>query len=489
MTIVRVDSLDNREFVSATEELREYFSSLSASKGRKLTYNVLTYGCQLNESDSEKLEGMLSSFGLVRTEGKDELTMADVILMNTCSVRENADKHLFGNLGVFKSGAYEDRDRIVIICGCMMKVPENVERIRKSYPYVDLVFDPQQIHRFPILLRDSIRSKKQLINISSIDYIAEDDYFSIARLRKFRALVPIMYGCNNFCTYCIVPYARGRERSRDFESIITELEGLKQQGYNEVMLLGQNVNSYGKNDPEGKTFPDVLRAASDIGFNRIRFMSSHPKDLSDEVIELMATRNNIEKHLHLAMQSGSDRILKLMNRPYTIKQFLDICDSFRLRVPGGSLTTDIIVGFPGETEEDFEKTLEAVRLARFDAAFTFQYSKRPGTKAAEFEDQVPKDIVSERFTRLLDLQNELAFKSNEDKVGSSFEVLIEGVSKAGFGTYTGRTMSNHLVNFTIPEEIMPSGCDNDLEGRLGIVRIDRARPYSIDGVLERFTDV
>ena len=489
MAIIKVDSSDNAEFLSATEELREYFSALSVKKGRKLTYNVLTYGCQLNESDSEKLEGMLTSFGLERVQGKDELTMADVILMNTCSVRENADKHLFGNLGVFKNGVREDPDRIIIICGCMMKVPENVEKIRKSYPYVDLVFDPQQIHRFPILLRDSIRNSSQLINIGSIDYIADDDYFTISRLRKFRALVPIMYGCNNFCTYCIVPYARGRERSRDFGKIVSELETLKEQGYKEVMLLGQNVNSYGLNNEEGKTFKDVLEAASDIGFNRVRFMSSHPKDLSDEVIDLMADRDNIEKHLHLAMQSGSNRILKLMNRPYTIEQFLDIAYKFRSRVKEGSLTTDIIVGFPGDTEEDFEQTLDAVRKAGFDAAFTFQYSPRPGTKAASFDDQVPKDIVSARFDRLLKLQNDLAYKSNEARVGRSYEVLIEGISKAGAGTYTARTLSNHLVNFTIPEDILPKGCLEDLEGRLGIVKIERARPYSIDGVLERFSDV
>ncbi|MCR4688467.1 MAG: tRNA (N6-isopentenyl adenosine(37)-C2)-methylthiotransferase MiaB [Saccharofermentans sp.] len=487
MSIVKIDSNDNTEFKSATEELGVYFSSLAAKKGRKITYNVLTYGCQLNESDSEKLEGMLMSFGLTHTEEEGELAKADVILMNTCSVRENADKHLFGNLGVFKSSVKQDKDTIVIICGCMMKVEENVERIRRSYPYVDLVFDPQQIHRFPVLLRDSLRKSKQLVNIGAIDYIAEDDYFPIARQRKFRALVPIMYGCNNFCTYCIVPYARGRERSRNFDNIVIELKDLYSRGYKEVMLLGQNVNSYGLNNEDGKTFKDVLEAASDIGFNRVRFMSSHPKDLSDEVIDLMATRPNIEKHLHLAMQSGSNKVLKRMNRPYSIEQFLDIASKFRSKVEGGSLTTDIIVGFPGETEEDFCETLKAVEKAAFDAAFTFQYSIRPGTKAAAYEDQIPKDVVTERFDRLLKIQNDLAFKSNEDKVGKTFEVLIEGMSKAGKGTYTGRTLSNHLVNFTIPEDIMPQ--DEDLEGRLGIVRIDHARPYSIDGVLERFSDV
>ena len=324
---------------------------------------------------------MLASFGLEASSG-GELDAADVILFNTCSIRENADRHLFGNLGVFKTLKKNDRDVIIAICGCMMKVPENVEKIKKSYPYVDLVFDPQQLHRFPVLLRDSIRNKKQMVNISADDYIAEDSFFPIDRKRKFRALVPIMYGCNNFCSYCIVPYARGRERSRSFDEIVRELSELASKGYKEVMLLGQNVNSYKGED--GKTFADILRAASDFKeFSRVRFMSSHPKDLSDEVIDIMATRPNVEKHLHLAMQSGSDKVLKDMNRPYTISRFLEIADKFRTKVEGGSLTTDIIVGFPGETEEDFEETLKAVEKAKFDAAFTFQYSARPGTKAAD----------------------------------------------------------------------------------------------------------
>ncbi len=481
MAIIKTTDKDWLDFQSAVKELKEYFLSLSARKGRALTYNVLTYGCQLNESDSEKLSGMLSAMGLIPSSG-GELDDADVILFNTCSIRENADRHLFGNLGVFKTLKKKDPDVIIAVCGCMMKVPENVAKIKKSYPYVDLVFDPQQLHRLPLLLRDSIRSKKQLVNIAADDYIAEDSFFPIDRRRKFRALVPIMYGCNNFCTYCIVPYARGRERSRDFGEIVRELEDLASKGYKEVMLLGQNVNSYKGED--GKTFADILRAASDFEeFSRVRFMSSHPKDLSDEVIDIMATRPNVEKHLHLAMQSGSDRILKAMNRPYTISRFLEIADTFRSRVEGGSLTTDIIVGFPGETEEDFQQTLRAVEKAKFDAAFTFQYSARPGTKAAAFEDQIPADIVTDRFGRLTEYTNRYAEESNSRLAGKTMEVLIEGISKAGDMTFSGRTITNHLVNFTIPEELgIDPGPDN-LEGRLCEVRIDRARPYSVDGVL------
>ena len=481
MAIIKTTEKDRLEYESSVNELKEYFSSLGTRKGRPLTYNVLTYGCQLNESDSEKISGMLASMGLTASEG-GELDDADVIVFNTCSIRENADRHLFGNLGVFKTLKKNDRDVVIAVCGCMMKVPENVARIKKSYPYVDLVFDPQQLHRFPVLLRDSIRNKKQLVNISADDYIAEDSFFPIDRKRKFRALVPIMYGCNNFCSYCIVPYARGRERSRSFDEIVNELQELAARGYKEVMLLGQNVNSYKGED--GKTFADILKAASDFSeFSRVRFMSSHPKDLSDEVIEIMASRPNVEKHLHLAMQSGSDKVLKDMNRPYTIARFLEIADTFRTRVQGGSLTTDIIVGFPGETEEDFEETLKAVERAQFDAAFTFQYSARPGTKAAAFENQIPQDVVTERFGRLTEYTNRYAEESNKRLVGKTLEVLIEGISKAGDMTFSGRTITNHLVNFTIPEELGIEPGPDMLEGRLCEVRIDRARPYSVDGEL------
>jgi len=481
MAIIKTTDLDKLDFDSAINELKEYFDSLGARKGRVLTYNVLTYGCQLNESDSEKLSGMLASMGLTQSKG-GELDDADVIVFNTCSIRENADRHLFGNLGVFKTLKKNDRDVVIAVGGCMMKVPENVEKVKKSYPYVDLVFDPQQLHKFPVLMRDAIRKNKQLVNITADDYIAEDSFFPIDRKRKFRALVPIMYGCNNFCTYCIVPYARGRERSRDFNEIVAELASLAADGYKEVMLLGQNVNSYKGED--GKTFADILRAASDFKeFSRVRFMSSHPKDLSNEVIDIMAERPNVEKHLHLAMQSGSDKVLKDMNRPYTIDRFLEIADYFRTKVEGGSLTTDIIVGFPGETDEDFEETLVAVNKAKFDAAFTFQYSARPGTKAASYPDQIPADVVTERFGRLTELTNRYAEESNARLAGKTMEVLIEGISKAGDMTFSGRTITNHLVNFTIPEELGIEIGPDYLEGRLCEVRIERARPYSVDGVL------
>lgn len=480
MSIVRVTNEDIRKSADATERLRKHFSLLSSEKGRPITYCLKTYGCQLNESDSEKLHGMLEGMGLIPVDENDS---PDMIILNTCAVRENAEDRLFGNLGIFKALKKDDRDRIIIVCGCMMKVQENVDRIKKSFPYVDLVFDPQQIHNFPVLLLDTVGRKKQLVDISSDDFIAEDDLMPIKRQRKFRALVPIMYGCNNFCSFCIVPYTRGRERSRDFDSIINELKDLAASGYREVMLLGQNVNSYAG---DGKTFPDLLRAAAEIdGFSRIRFMSSHPKDLSDEVIDIMASYPNMETHLHLPVQSGSDRLLKMMNRPYTRDKYLKIVDMFRNRVPDGALSTDIIVGFPGETEEDFAATLSLVSEAKFDSAFTFQYSIRPGTRAASMPDQISKEVVTERFGRLLELQNDLAYKSNLAKVGKTEEVLIEGKSSTAPDILTGRTRSNHLINFTIPEELRLNGFSaDDYEGKLGMVRFTNARPYSVDGIAE-----
>ncbi len=482
MAIIKVAKEDLRERDNAFAELSEYFSALSVTKGRDITYNVRTYGCQLNESDSEKLCGMLQQIGLKEVKGE---ASADVIIFNTCAVRENAEDRLFGNLGIVKADKKSDKDKIIGVCGCMTKVPENVEKIKKSFPYVDLVFDPQQLHLFPVFLRDAIGKKKQLVNISAEDYIVDDSLVPITRKRKFRALVPIMYGCNNFCTYCIVPYARGRERSRDLSEIIDELNKLASQGYKEVMLLGQNVNSYkGSN---GERFPDVLEAAAKIdGFNRIRFMSSHPKDISTEIIDMVAEHPNIETHLHLPLQSGSDRILKLMNRPYNREEYLKTAHYFRERVPNGSISTDIIVGFPGETEEDFLGTLEVVKECAFDSAFTFQYSKRPGTKAASMEDQIPHDVVTDRFGRLLDLQNDLAYKSNLAKVGKTEEILIEGQSSTAPDILTGRTMSNHLVNFTIPDALKdPGKTSDDYEGMLCDVKFTNARPYSVDGEMVR----
>ena len=306
----------------------------------------------------------------------------------------------------------------------------------------------------------------------------------IDRKYPYKSGVNIMFGCNNFCTYCIVPYVRGRERSREADEIIKEIENLVKDGVIEIMLLGQNVNSYGKNLDNPITFAELLRRVEKIeGLERIRFMTSHPKDLSDELIEVIKNSKKICHHIHLPLQSGSSRILKKMNRVYDKEKYLDLALKIRREIPDISITTDIIVGFPGETEEDFQKTLDAVEKAKFDAAFTFQYSPRPGTKAASFDNQIPQDVVTERFGRLMEYTNRYAEESNGRLVGKTMEVLIEGISKAGDMTFSGRTITNHLVNFTIPEELGIDIGPDYLEGRLCEVRIDHARPYSVDGVL------
>ncbi len=480
MPIVRIDDIDAKSIEDNILKLKSHISNRIKAIGRPLTYIIHTYGCQLNESDSEKIAGILEEVGLVPANTED----ADVNFFNTCSIRENADDRLYGNLGMLKSKARENKDMIIAVCGCMMKVQANIDKVSKSYPYVDLIFDPQQIHNIPSLLYKAMNQRKQVLDVCDIDYIVEDQYLPIARQRKFRALVPIMYGCNNFCTYCIVPFTRGRERSRDFDKIVSEVEELARQGYKEIMLLGQNVNSYGKDNDGDKRFPDLLARIAQIeGLSRVRFMTSHPKDISDDVIEIMAQYPSIEKHLHLPMQSGSDTILQRMNRHYDREQYLRIAHAFRKRIPEGTISTDIIVGFPGETDEDFEDTMSVVEDVRFDSAFTFQYSRRPGTKAADYEDQVPHDIVSKRFQRLLDVQNQITYESNQAMVGKSYEILIEGISNTNDKILTGRTNCNHLVNFTIDGF---EGDGNSLEGKLAIVRITNAKPYSVEGVLEKF---
>lgn len=470
------------------EDLTLSYREETKRRGYEFTYSIRTYGCQLNESDSEKLSGILKSLSFV--PGRTEDT--DLVIYNTCSIRENARDRLFGNLGLVKAMKRKNPSLIVAVCGCMMKQNENVEKIKKSYPFVDLIFGPQDIHRLPELLFRIRFQQKKVYDVSQTDYIADDLDLPIDRSRKFRALVPIMYGCNNFCTYCIVPYTRGRERSRPFDQIMKEITGLSADGYKEILLLGQNVNSYGR-DLEGMPdFADILEACSKVsGIVRVRFMTSHPKDLSDRVIEIIAANPTIEKHLHLPLQSGSDKILTAMNRHYSRDQYLRTARLFRNSVPQGTISTDIIVGFPGETEDDFEETLSLMREIRFDSAFTFQYSVRPGTPAAQMTDQISQEVVTERFSRLLELQNGHCYESNMQVVGTLEEILIEGRSETAPHILSGRTGSNRLINFTLPDDIdLPDGShlekgdtfDGDkLEGCLAQVRITGARPFSLEG--------
>jgi tRNA-2-methylthio-N6-dimethylallyladenosine synthase len=458
-------------------------------------YFLMTFGCQLNENDSEKIAGLLDQMGYLQAE---EIREADFILFNTCSIRENADDRLFGNLGRVKNLRRDKPDLVIALCGCMMMQESHVEKVKKSYSFVDIIFGPQDIHRLPELLYHRLNDSRRVYEVGGEDWLAEG--LPIRRARRFRALISIMYGCNNFCTYCVVPYTRGRERSRLPGDVLAELRDVAQSGYPEVLLLGQNVNSYGQDlhrtatAVEPADFAGLLESAAQIGgLRRIRFMTSHPKDISDRLLEVMAAHPNIETHLHLPLQSGSDRILALMNRLYTSRHFAEVARKARQRIPGLSISTDLIVGFPGETEEDFQATLDLMQAIRFDAAFTFQYSRRAGTPAAAMADQVPPDVVKDRFGRLIDLQNRHCLESNQQQVGRSVDVLIEGTSDTADDILTGRTLDNRLVNFIIPSSVLlPADLINSqglpdgdaLEGRFAQIRLTRAKTFSLEGEME-----
>ena len=422
---------------------KDFVEKKSKEIGRPMTYFVKTFGCQMNARDSEKLVGILEQIGYV--EGTDE--HSDFIVYNTCTVRENANNKVYGRLGYLQNYKKKNPLMKIALCGCMMQEPEVVENIKKHYKFVDIVFGTHNIFKFAEILCNNIESGSQVIDIwKDTNQIVED--LPVKRKFSFKSGVNIMFGCNNFCSYCIVPYVRGRERSRKPEAIVREIERLVADGVTEVMLLGQNVNSYGKNLEEPLSFAELLQKIEQIeGLHRIRFMTSHPKDLSDELIEVMGKSKKICKHLHLPVQSGSSRILKKMNRHYTKEQYLELVDKIRAAVPDISLTTDIIVGFPGETEEDFLETLDIVRKVRYDSAFTFIYSKRTGTPAATMEDQVPEDVVKDRFDRLLKEVQTIAAEVCAVHEGTIQEVLVESVSDHDDHMVTGRLSNNILVHF------------------------------------------
>ena len=425
--------------------IRAENDAFAAENGRKKKFYSLAMGCQMNAHDSEKLEGMLDEMGFDRT---DEETEADFIIYNTCCVRENAEQKVYGKLGWLKHyKETKNPDAVIALCGCMMQAPEVVEKLKKSYRFVDLIFGTHNVYKLAELLEQRFETGKMVIDIwKGTDKIVED--LPSERKYTFKSGVNIMFGCNNFCSYCIVPYVRGRERSRAPEDIIREIEELVKNGVVEIMLLGQNVNSYGKNLESPITFAELLRRVERIeGLKRIRFMTSHPKDLSDELIEVMASSKKICRHLHLPLQSGSSEILKKMNRHYTKEQYLELVDKIRAAVPDISLTTDIIVGFPGETEEDFLETLDIVRKVRYDSAFTFIYSKRTGTPAATMEDQVPEEVVKDRFDRLLAQVQEIARERSSRFEGTVQEVLVESVNDQDASLVTGRMGNNLLVHF------------------------------------------
>ena len=449
---------------------RQYVKKKSEELGRPLTLFLKTFGCQMNARDSEKLVGILEQIGYV--EGTDE--HSDFIVYNTCTVRENANNKVYGRLGYLQNYKKKNPLMKIALCGCMMQEPEVVENIKKHYKFVDIVFGTHNIFKFAEILCNNIESGSQVIDIwKDTNQIVED--LPVKRKFSFKSGVNIMFGCNNFCSYCIVPYVRGRERSREPEEIIKEIRSLVADGVVEVMLLGQNVNSYGKNLKNPMSFAKLLEEVEKIeGLERIRFMTSHPKDLSDELIEVMAKSKKICQHLHLPLQSGSSRILKIMNRKYTKEHYLELVEKLRKAMPDISLTTDIIVGFPGETEEDFQETLDVVRKVRYDSAFTFIYSKRTGTPAAVMENQVPEDVVKDRFHRLLKEVQEIAKETSSRYAGQVVEVLAEEKNHQEEGYLTGRLSNNLLVHFK---------GDENLIGKLVSVHLTESRGFYYMGEL------
>ena len=466
-----IDAMDLSQEAPVEEPQRQYWFMKKARQlvkeqseklGRPLTANITTFGCQMNARDSEKLVGILERIGYVEVPDEN----ADFVIYNTCTVRENANLRVYGRLGYLHSLKKKNPHMMIGLCGCMMQEPQVVEKLKKSYSFVNLIFGTHNIYKFAELVVSSLLSDRMIIDIwKDTDKIVED--LPVERKYPFKSGVNIMFGCNNFCSYCIVPYVRGRERSRNPKDIVREIERLVKDGVVEVMLLGQNVNSYGKNLDEPMTFAQLLTEIEKIeGLERIRFMTSHPKDLSDELIEVMKNSKKICKHLHLPLQSGSSDILQKMNRRYDKEKYLNLVEKIRTAIPDISLTTDIIVGFPGETEEDFLETVDVVKKVRYDSAFTFIYSKRTGTPAAVMENQVPEDVVKDRFNRLLETVQTIGREMSARDTGKVMEVLVEEQNSQDKHLMTGRLSNNLLVHFE---------GDTSLIGQLCQVRLDECR--------------
>lgn len=451
-----------RDFINRVKEL---------NIGKIKKFNITTFGCQMNENDSERLAGMLCEMGYSESSNAKE---SDIIIYNTCCVRENAELKVFGHLGALKKLKKENPDLVIAVCGCMMQQNEVVEQIKRKYKHVDIIFGTHNLYRFPEMLYNAVFSKKTIIDVwESAGMIAED--MPIERKDTVKAWVTVMYGCNNFCSYCIVPYVRGRERSRGMNDIINEVRTLGQQDFKEVTLLGQNVNSYGKDLEDETTFAQLLREIDRLSvIERVRFMTSHPKDLSDELIYAVRDCKKVCEHIHLPIQSGSTKILHDMNRKYTKEQYLQLVGKIKADIPDVALTTDIIVGFPGETDEDFDETLDVIEKVRFDSAYTFLYSKRTGTAAAKNPDQVPEEVMKKRFDKLVELQNRISKEINDLYLGKEVEVLVEGLSKTSQRTYTGRTRTNKIVNFKGSKEMI---------GKLVTVKVEKIQTWSLEGSL------
>ena len=425
------------------EEQRQFMREVRALPQRPRSYFVVTYGCQMNAHDSEILAGMLRDMGMEEAPDRES---ADFVLFNTCCVRDNAERRALGNVTWLKEVRKRNPNLVIGVCGCMIQQPGMAEKIMKQYRFVDLAFGTSNLYRLPELLCKTLNSDRAVVEVEDEDTIAED--LPVKRLRQDAAYITIMYGCDNFCSYCIVPYVRGRERSRDMDDILREAEQLRDSGVKEIMLLGQNVNSYGKGLEGGATFAELLRRLDAMGIPRIRFMTSHPKDLSDELIDVMRGSRHILPQFHLPVQSGSDEILRQMNRRYTREQYLNRVRALREAVPGIGLTTDIIVGFPGETEEQFQDTMSLVREVGYDSAFTFIYSPRTGTRAASMDGQIDEAVATDRIQRLIALQDQCQKEAMARFLGQEEEVLVEGLSRRSDRAVSGK--GRHGVSITLP---------------------------------------
>ena len=448
--------------------VRAYTAAYTARTGNAPRCFVLTFGCQQNVADSEKLSGMAQDMGYALTDRAEDATL---ILVNTCAIREHAEIKALSVVGQYKHLREKNPELIIGVCGCMVVQPHRREQLKRSYPYVSFVLGTSVLHRLPETLSRVLREHKRRFDGSEECVIAEG--VTVKRESGYRAWVSIMYGCNNFCSYCIVPYVRGRERSREPKDVIAEVRELVARGYKDITLLGQNVNSYGKGRADGYDFVSLLADLDALeGDFLLRFMTSHPKDADKRLIDVMASGKHIARHFHLPLQSGSDTVLQRMNRHYDRAKYLEMLDYMRERMPDIAVTSDIIVGFPGETDADFEDTLSMLERARFDMIYSFIYSPRVGTPAAAMEDQIPRQVQNARFDRLLRLQEGISLQANEPLVGKTVRVLCDGPSKTDQGMLSGRTGENKIVFF--PD-------DGTQAGEIALIEIDRAAPFALYG--------
>lgn len=439
-------------------------------------YHIKTFGCQMNEHDSEKLAGILEGMGYFPA---DPGQIPDVLLVNTCCVRETAEHKALSYLGRLRFKKARKPQMIIGVCGCMAQQEGMASRLKHVFPHIDLIFGTHNIARLPELLERAVQEKGPVVEVLTLPAELPEN-IPVKRTGKLKAWVSIIYGCNNFCTYCIVPYVRGRERSRKPEDIIKEVEDLGQKGYKEITLLGQNVNSYGKDLDQPASFAVLLEKLNEIkGIQRIRYTTSHPRDFTDDIIDAVARLEKVCENFHLPVQAGSNRVLKMMNRGYTREYYIDLIQKIRKKLPGAAVTTDIMVGFPGETEEDFEDTLDLVERVRFDSSFTFVYNTRPGTPAAKIEGQVPEETKKRRIQNLIALQNKITWEKNREEIGNLHEVLVEGVNENKPGTVGGRSRTNKFIVFKGNQDVI---------GRTAVVEITDAHLAYLEGFMVKILE-